>query len=90
VEKGPEKLLLYPHRVDMTQDIPTVSKASGEPIPYDQTEPLRRECEAFVDAVRGIAVPPSDGREGIRTLRVLNACQRALETGTPVSMDTQP
>lgn len=87
VENGPDKLLLYHHRVDMTHDIPAVSKADAEPIPYESAEPLRRECEAFSHALRDGKLPPSDGAEGVRTLRVLNACQRSLETGLPVTPD---
>lgn len=89
VETGPDKLLLYHHRVDMTNDIPTVSRAEAEPIAYDATEPLRQECEAFLAALRSGTAPPSDGHEGVRTLSVLNACQRALESGAPVSMDAR-
>ena len=84
VAVGADKLLLYRHAAGWSGDIPVVEKADAEPIPFDPAEPLRCECEAFLDAVRGAAHPPSDAAEGIRVLTVLDACQRALETGSPV------
>lgn len=86
VATGAEKLLLYRHQVGWDGGIPVVDKAEAEPIPYEQGEPLRAECEAFLAAVRGEAAPPSDAAEGIRVLRVLDACQRALADGGPVSL----
>ncbi len=86
VVSGPEKLMLYRHAVGWNGDIPVLNKAEGEPIPYAAGEPLKRECEAFFDAVRGGARPPSDAEEGIRVLAVLEACQRALETRAPAML----
>lgn len=86
VMSGPEKLMLYRHAVGWDGDIPLLTKADGEPVAYAAGEPLRRECEAFLDAVRGGARPPSGAEEGIRVLAVLDACQRALETRAPVML----
>jgi UDP-2-acetamido-3-amino-2,3-dideoxy-glucuronate N-acetyltransferase len=85
--QGPGKLLLYRHQAEWSGAVPVVNKAAAEPIPYDEVEPLRRECSVFLAAVRGRAKPPSDAAEGIRVLRVLNACQAALESGMPVRLD---
>jgi UDP-2-acetamido-3-amino-2,3-dideoxy-glucuronate N-acetyltransferase len=86
VAPGPEKLLLYRHAAGWSGDIPVVTRAEAEPIPYGVEEPLRRECEAFLAAVRGGPPPPSDAAEGIRVLTVLDACQRALEGRMPVTL----
>jgi predicted dehydrogenase len=43
-------------------------------------EPLRLECEHFVECVRTGAAPRSDGPSGLRVVRVLEALQRSLET----------
>jgi predicted dehydrogenase len=43
------------------------------------TEPLRLECEHFIDCVRTGATPRSDGRSGLRVVRVLEALQRSLD-----------
>jgi predicted dehydrogenase len=42
-------------------------------------EPLRIECEHFVDCLRTGATPRSDGRSGLRVVRVLERLQRSLE-----------
>jgi predicted dehydrogenase len=42
-------------------------------------EPLRIECRHFVECVRDGATPRSDGRSGLRVVRVLEALQRSLE-----------
>lgn len=53
----------------------------------DMREPLRLECEHFVECVRAGRQPRSDGRDGLRVLRVLAAGQRSLEQGgAPVQL----
>jgi predicted dehydrogenase len=42
-------------------------------------EPLRLECEHFVDCVRTGAAPRSDGHSGLRVVRVLEQLQRSLD-----------
>ncbi len=42
-------------------------------------EPLRLECEHFVDCLRTGATPRSDGHSGLRVVRVLEALQRSLD-----------
>jgi predicted dehydrogenase len=42
-------------------------------------EPLRIECEHFVHCVRTGETPRSDGRSGLRVVRVLEALQRSLD-----------
>ncbi|MGA7815647.1 Gfo/Idh/MocA family protein, partial [Caballeronia sp.] len=42
-------------------------------------EPLRLECEHFIDCIREGRTPRSDGRSGLRVVRVLEELQRSLE-----------
>ena len=42
-------------------------------------EPLRLECEHFIECVRTGATPRSDGASGLRVVRVLEALQKSLE-----------
>jgi predicted dehydrogenase len=42
-------------------------------------EPLRLECEHFIDCIRKGRTPRSDGHSGLRVVRVLEALQRSLE-----------
>jgi len=43
------------------------------------SEPLRIECEHFVECIRTGAVPRSDGESGLRVVRVLEQLQRSLD-----------
>jgi predicted dehydrogenase len=43
------------------------------------SEPLRIECEHFLECVRSGATPRSDGHSGLRVVRVLEKLQRSLE-----------
>jgi predicted dehydrogenase len=43
-------------------------------------EPLRIECEHFLECVRTGAVPRSDGHSGLRVVRVLERLQRSLDS----------
>ncbi len=42
-------------------------------------EPLRLECEHFVECVAEGRQPRSDGENGLRVVRVLEGLQRSLE-----------
>ncbi|HEV7585744.1 MAG TPA: Gfo/Idh/MocA family oxidoreductase [Solirubrobacteraceae bacterium] len=42
-------------------------------------EPLRIECEHFIDCVRSGAAPRSDGHSGLRVVRVLERLQQSLD-----------
>jgi len=83
---GAEKLLLYRHKAEWQGDVPVVSRADAEPIPYDYTEPLRLECQHFIAAIAQGTAPRSDGAEGQRVLRVLDACARSLRSGRAVAV----
>jgi predicted dehydrogenase len=43
-------------------------------------EPLRVECEHFIDAIRSGQPPRSDGASGLRVVRVLEQLQRSLDS----------
>jgi predicted dehydrogenase len=46
-------------------------------VPND--EPLRLECQHFLDCVRGSRTPTSDGEAGLRVVRVLEGLQQSLD-----------
>jgi predicted dehydrogenase len=46
-------------------------------------EPLRIECEHFIDALRTGTPPRSDGASGLRVVRVLEALQQSLDADRP-------
>jgi predicted dehydrogenase len=43
------------------------------------SEPLRLECEHFVDCIRENRPPLSDGESGLRVVRILEGMQRELD-----------
>ncbi len=76
----PEKLVV--HRDYLTWangQVPTPTKNKGEPVVLPESEPLRNECQHFLDCCRDRTTPRTDGREGLRVLRVLQMAQRSLE-----------
>ncbi|MFN0043921.1 MAG: Gfo/Idh/MocA family protein [Alphaproteobacteria bacterium] len=85
-QTGVEKLMFYPHGVGWNEDLPTVAKATAEPVPYENDEPLKRECRHFLDCIAGRAKPRSDAAESLRVLAVLDSCQRSLTLGSPVEI----
>jgi len=85
----PEKLKLYAHTVEWPDNVPVARKAEAEKIELDEQEPLRVECEQFLNSIKTRVAPITDGAEGIRVLEVLNACQKALEQGGAVDL-TRP
>jgi UDP-2-acetamido-3-amino-2,3-dideoxy-glucuronate N-acetyltransferase len=54
------------------------AKADPERVTIDQAEPLRKECQHFLDSITNGTPPLTDGAEGLRVLRVLNAGQASL------------
>jgi predicted dehydrogenase len=48
-------------------------------------EPLRLECEHFLECVRSGRRPRSDGASGLRVVRVLEELQRSLDTSARVA-----
>jgi predicted dehydrogenase len=50
-------------------------------------EPLRTECLHFLECIEKGTVPRSDGRDGLRVVRVLDAATRSLKAGgAPVNL----
>src|SRR5213593_1462578 len=75
------KLVLYAHKVEWKNRVPTAVKANGEIVALDDREPLREECQHFLACVESRTSPVSNGSEGLQVLRVLDACQRSLLGG---------
>ncbi|MDY6850569.1 MAG: acyltransferase, partial [Thermodesulfobacteriota bacterium] len=48
------------------------------------------ECAHFLKCIQTRETPRTDGKEALRVLRVLNACQTALEQGAPAFISPAP
>ena len=73
-----KKLVLYDQRVDIKEGQPVPVKGAGEDVAFDAAEPLRLECQAFLNAIETRMPPLTDGRSGLSVLEVLGAAQRSL------------
>jgi len=71
-------------RPDLLKNTPEFAALPAE-------EPLRRECAAFLEAIRTRVPPLADGRSGLSVLAVLDACRRSmLAKGAPVTCALPP
>jgi len=73
-----DKLLLYPHQINWKNNLPVPTKAEPERVNIAQEEPLRQECRHFLDCMKNGTQPITDGLEGLKVLRILNASQASL------------
>jgi predicted dehydrogenase len=58
-----------------------------ERVPVTPEDPLRAQMRHFCAVIREGATPIASGREGLNTLKVIAAVQRAAETGASVTID---
>jgi UDP-2-acetamido-3-amino-2,3-dideoxy-glucuronate N-acetyltransferase len=74
-----EKLVIYPHQITWENNIPVPAKAEPKSVDILEQEPLSMECEHFLQCIATGETPLTDGREGLRVLRILNASQRSMD-----------
>jgi predicted dehydrogenase/acetyltransferase-like isoleucine patch superfamily enzyme len=74
-----EKLLLYSHQINWENNVPVPAKAEPEHLDIPEEEPLLLECGHFLRCIATGQTPRTDGHEGLRVLRILNASQRSLD-----------
>ena len=92
-----EKLKVYDKSAEQNADYSTfaeyVTLRFGDiTIPHLKIdEPVRLECQHFLDCVRDRRPARSDGRDGLRVVKVLAAAQRSLEkNGLPIPIESYP
>jgi UDP-2-acetamido-3-amino-2,3-dideoxy-glucuronate N-acetyltransferase len=76
-----DKLLAYAHQVEWIDRKPVAKKADAQPISIAAEEPLKLECQQFLDCIATRKTPLTDGCEGLAVLSVLEACQKSLDLG---------
>ena len=79
-EPWERKLLLFPHQINWRDGIPNPLKAESLAVALEPGEPLQAECQHFLDCVEIGATPRTDGREGLRVLRVLTRASESLQS----------
>ncbi|MBF0216311.1 MAG: Gfo/Idh/MocA family oxidoreductase [Candidatus Omnitrophica bacterium] len=74
-----EKLFIYPHKVEWQDGkIPVAKKAEYYTVELENKEPLREELAHFIECVAERKTPRTDGREGLRVLKVLEKAEGCL------------
>ena len=73
------KLAKYEHSVEWQGERPIAVKAEPEFIQLEQSEPLKNECQHFLDSMAEKSAPRTNGAEGLRVLKVLNQLQQAMD-----------
>ncbi len=82
-----EKIKIYDRKVEKPGDYISyeefLSTIGGNISVPDvrMTEPLRLECEHFIDCIKNNLNPKSDGRNGLVVTKVLKAAQKSLKNG---------
>lgn len=72
------KLMLYQHAIDRSGPVPEPVRAEGEKIAVAKGEPLKAECQHFIDCCASNASPRANGAEGLAVLRVLEKAEDCL------------
>lgn len=81
------KLELHDKRIDWIKQLPVPRKEQVITVEVEPAEPLKVECQHFLDCVRRGETPRTDGRAGLRVLEILSACQESLgRSGAPVRL----
>lgn len=78
------KLALYRHTIDTDAVPPVPAKAEVAYVDVPEGEPLKAECQYFLDVMAGTAPARTDGAEGRAVLQVLTAASTSMETGEVV------
>lgn len=82
-----KSLVLYDQCVEWKEGQPIPVRNAGVSVEFSPEEPLRKECEAFLEAMATRKPPVTDGLSGLRVLRVLQAAERSLVmNGEPVKL----
>lgn len=71
------KLSVHGHAIEVVDGVPTPVRGEASFVEVPHAEPLKLECQHFVDCMAGQASPLTDGDEGRAVLRAL---QRATES----------
>jgi predicted dehydrogenase len=72
-----EKLALYPYDAVSSKNLINLKNSNVQYIKVSEEEPLKNECQHFIDVVEKDIQPLTDGAEGLRVLKVLSAASRS-------------
>jgi len=79
-----DKLFAFNHKIDWIDRQPIPHPEQAELISIERTEPLKAECAHFLECLLTRNAPKTDGKSGLKVLKILEACQESLkENGKP-------
>lgn len=73
------KLYIYNHKIDWIERIPIPRPEDAQSLEVEEKEPLKSECEHFINCITSRKSPKTDGQNGLRVLKILEACQESLK-----------
>ena len=76
-----DKLAMHEYSVNWIDGAPFPGSNKRLLVDVEVEEPLRRECQDFLECIEHRRIPRADGRQGLQVLRILDACQRSLQEG---------
>ena len=79
-----DKLFIFPHKIRWENNLPVPDQGEPERLDIPQDEPLRQECRHFLNCITEGKQPLTDGKEGLRVLRVLNAAQKSIDQNSSI------
>jgi UDP-2-acetamido-3-amino-2,3-dideoxy-glucuronate N-acetyltransferase len=81
-----EKLALYPYEVVSSKGIINLKKSDVKYLEVPEEEPLKNECQDFIDVVEKNIKPMTDGAEGLRVIKVLSAASKSKTINEAVKL----
>ena len=82
-----KNLSLYDQHVQIKNNSLTPISGNVSDISYQNKEPLKIECEAFVEAIKTRKKPLTDGESGLKVIQVLAAAQNSVtKHGVPMKI----
>ena len=81
-----EKLALYPYEVVSSKGIINLRKSNVKYLEVPEEEPLKNECQDFIDVVEKNIKPMTDGDEGLRVVKVLSAASKSKTINEAVKL----
>jgi UDP-2-acetamido-3-amino-2,3-dideoxy-glucuronate N-acetyltransferase len=83
-----DKLQIYDKKIDLVNGQFVAERPAAKTVEFPRDEPLLLECQHFLDCIRTRQTPKTDGRDGWRVLKVLEASHRSLSmNGEPVQLE---
>jgi UDP-2-acetamido-3-amino-2,3-dideoxy-glucuronate N-acetyltransferase len=86
------RLWAYDHKIDWINGLPVPRPEQARPVEIENKEPLKSECEHFMECIASRKIPRTDGEEGLKVLKILEICEESMKRGSKMtsSKSTEP